>query len=108
MKQQIQKNRLCQKKQDNEFAKEKSHEKRIYRFKARILQFKDYQYFKVTTIPIILYRQEYFFIPSMKQKICISMDEETIKKAEELLHNGIYRNKSHLIEYALNKLMEEK
>lgn len=51
---------------------------------------------------------EYFFIPSMKQKICISMDEETIKKAEELLQNGIYRNKSHLIEYALNKLMDEK
>ena len=42
----------------------------------------------------------------MKVKVSISMDEETIKKVEERLQNSVYRNKSHLVEHAVKKLLE--
>jgi len=41
----------------------------------------------------------------MKQKVSISIEEDTIKKIEERLDDGIFRNKSHLIEYAVKKLL---
>jgi len=44
----------------------------------------------------------------MKQKISISIDENKIKKIEELLKNGKFRNKSHVLEYSLDRLLEEK
>ena len=43
----------------------------------------------------------------MKQKISVSVDEATVKKLDEILGNGIFRNKSHIIEYSVNKLSEE-
>lgn len=43
----------------------------------------------------------------MKQKISISMDEEKIKLIEEMLKEGRFRNKSHIIEYSLNKFLKE-
>jgi len=43
----------------------------------------------------------------MKQKISISIDEEKIKLIEEKLKEGVFRNKSHLIEYSLNKFLQE-
>jgi len=43
----------------------------------------------------------------MKQKISISIDEEKIKLLEKLLHDGKFRNKSHIIEYSLDKLLKE-
>lgn len=43
----------------------------------------------------------------MKQKMSISIEEEMIDKIEEKVSEGTFRNKSHVIEFALNKLMGE-
>lgn len=43
----------------------------------------------------------------MKQKISISIDEEKIKLIEEKLKEGRFRNKSHIIEYSLDKFLKE-
>ncbi len=42
----------------------------------------------------------------MKVKVSISIDEETLQKVGEKLANGTYRNKSHYIEYAVKRLLE--
>ena len=38
----------------------------------------------------------------MKVKLSISMDKETVKQIENELAAGLFRNKSHLIEYLVN------
>jgi Arc/MetJ-type ribon-helix-helix transcriptional regulator len=43
----------------------------------------------------------------MKQKISISIEEEKVKKLDELLKTSKFRNKSHVMEVALEKLLEE-
>lgn len=43
----------------------------------------------------------------MKQKLSISIDEEKIIKIEELINGCKFRNKSHVIEYSLNKFLQE-
>lgn len=43
----------------------------------------------------------------MKQKINVTIDEEKLRLAEKLLETGRYRNKSHIIEYSLTKLLNE-
>ena len=43
----------------------------------------------------------------MKLKISVSMEESTIRKVDEALRSNIFRNKSHFIEYATEKLLEE-
>ncbi len=35
------------------------------------------------------------------------MEEETIKLIDEILKEGRFRNKSHLIEYSLNRFLKE-
>jgi len=37
----------------------------------------------------------------MKTKLSISMDEKLLKEAEEAINEGRFRNKSHIVEYAL-------
>jgi len=44
----------------------------------------------------------------MKQKLSITVDEAVIKEIDESLSSGKYRNRSHVIEYAVKKLLEEK
>jgi metal-responsive CopG/Arc/MetJ family transcriptional regulator len=46
----------------------------------------------------------------MKKKISISMDEDALAELEKVLANtgGSFRNKSHLIEFAVTKLLKEK
>ena len=44
----------------------------------------------------------------MKQKLSISIDEEKIKIIENLLKEGMFRSKSHILEYSLNKFLKEK
>ncbi|MFA5174469.1 MAG: hypothetical protein WC438_04785 [Candidatus Pacearchaeota archaeon] len=44
----------------------------------------------------------------MKQKLSITIDEEKIKIIETLLKEGLFRNKSHVLEYSLNKFLKEK
>ncbi len=42
---------------------------------------------------------------SMKTKISITIDEATIHQIEERLKEGMFRNKSHIIEYSVQKLL---
>lgn len=41
----------------------------------------------------------------MKEKICISMDTETLLSIKEKVKRGIFRNKSHAIEFAVNEIL---
>ena len=43
----------------------------------------------------------------MKQKISISIEEEKVKELDELLKKSKFRNKSHIMEIALEKLLED-
>ena len=43
----------------------------------------------------------------MKQKLSITLDEKTIKMVEEALKEGLFRNKSHIVEFSLNKTLKE-
>lgn len=42
----------------------------------------------------------------MKQKINITIDEEKIIKINEILKKELFRNRSHVLEYALTKFLE--
>lgn len=44
----------------------------------------------------------------MKQKISISIEKETLERIEILLKNPNFRNKSHIVEIAVNKFCEDK
>lgn len=41
----------------------------------------------------------------MKQKLSITIEEETIKLLDEAIKEGVFRNKSHVVEYSLNKTL---
>tara|TARA_Y100000310_G_scaffold256113_1_gene263832 strand:+ start:6350 stop:6502 length:153 start_codon:yes stop_codon:yes gene_type:complete len=43
----------------------------------------------------------------MKQKLSVSLDENLLKIISELVNTGKFRNKSHLVEYSVNKVVEE-
>ena len=47
-------------------------------------------------------------ITNMKIKVSVSMEENTIKEVEQKVKNGIFRNKSHFIELATQKMLTEK
>lgn len=42
----------------------------------------------------------------MKSKLSITLDEETLLEIEKQLNSGRFRNKSHVVEYAVKKLLE--
>ena len=41
----------------------------------------------------------------MKQKLSVSIDEETVKDIEAKVAEGLFRNKSHYVEYAVKQMM---
>jgi len=43
----------------------------------------------------------------MKKKLSISIEEETIEKLDDYIIDGKFRNKSHVVEVAINKFMEK-
>lgn len=43
----------------------------------------------------------------MKQKISITVEENIITKIDDEVKKGIFRNKSHFIEFAINKFLVE-
>jgi len=43
----------------------------------------------------------------MKSKISITLDNETVEKISSEVASGRFRNKSHAVEYAVKKLLEE-
>ncbi len=44
----------------------------------------------------------------MKQKLSITIDRKTIKLIEESIKDGLFRNRSHVVEFSLNKTLKEK
>ena len=50
---------------------------------------------------------ESYPIRKMKQNLSIAIDGETIKLIEESIKEGLFRNKSHAIEFSLNKTLKE-
>lgn len=44
----------------------------------------------------------------MKQKISITIEEELSSALDKMLENNTFRNKSHLIELAIEQFMEGK
>ncbi len=42
----------------------------------------------------------------MKHKLSITMDEGTILRIRDKLRDGLFRNKSHFIEYAVQRFLE--
>ena len=51
--------------------------------------------------------KEYFSV-SMKFKTSVTFDEDTIYGIRKLIREGIFRNKSHVVEYAVKNLIREK
>lgn len=45
-------------------------------------------------------------IGSMKHKLSVSLDEELVQKIMSSLSTGKFRNKSHVVEFAVKKLLE--
>jgi Arc/MetJ-type ribon-helix-helix transcriptional regulator len=43
----------------------------------------------------------------MKYKLSISVDEATVLKVREGMRKGLFRNKSHAFEYAINEVLNE-
>ena len=43
----------------------------------------------------------------MKQKLSITIDGNTIKLLEKFIKEGRFRNKSHIIEYSINKFLNK-
>ena len=42
----------------------------------------------------------------MKKKLSISIEEDKIKLLERFIQSGKFRNKSHLIEYSIEKFLK--
>jgi len=42
----------------------------------------------------------------MKRKMSVSIEKETIELLEKLVKDGRFRNKSHLVEYSINKFLQ--
>jgi len=43
----------------------------------------------------------------MKQVFTVSIDEELVQKIREYSRNGSFRNKSHLVEEAVKRFLDE-
>ena len=43
----------------------------------------------------------------MKDKICISVERKTLLEIKDKLREGQFRNKSHMFEFAVKKMMRE-
>lgn len=44
----------------------------------------------------------------MKHKLSVTLDEELVQEIVKTLSTGKFRNKSHVVEYALKQLLEER
>lgn len=44
----------------------------------------------------------------MKQKLSITIESNIVQDLESCVREGSFRNKSHVVEFALNKLLREK
>jgi len=44
----------------------------------------------------------------MKKKLSITIEEQKICEIENQVKNGSFRNKSHFVEFAIDKFLEDK
>ncbi len=44
----------------------------------------------------------------MKQKLSITIEEKMVELLDKVIKEGTFRNKSHAIEFSLNKILKEK
>ncbi len=44
----------------------------------------------------------------MKQKLSVSIEEDIVKEIEDKVKGRLFRNKSHIIEYALYQFLRSK
>ncbi len=44
----------------------------------------------------------------MKRKISISIEESAVAELEKFVADGSFRNKSHIVEFAVRKFVKEK
>jgi len=44
----------------------------------------------------------------MKEKLSVTIDEKTMQLVEEAIKEGNFRNRSHVVEFSLNKILQEK
>ncbi|HLC65803.1 MAG TPA: ribbon-helix-helix domain-containing protein [Candidatus Nanoarchaeia archaeon] len=44
----------------------------------------------------------------MKQKLSITLDDDTVSLIEGLIQEGMFRNRSHAVEYSVRKLAGER
>ena len=44
----------------------------------------------------------------MKEKLSVTIDKKTIKLLEESIQEGLFRNKSHAVEYSITKTFKER
>ena len=42
----------------------------------------------------------------MKTKLSITIDEEKVSEINEIIKKGLFRNKSHVLEYSLIKFLD--
>ena len=45
-------------------------------------------------------------VGKMKQKLSVTLDEKLVHEIIKILSSGKFRNKSHVVEYAVKKLLE--
>ena len=43
----------------------------------------------------------------MKQKLSVSLNEDLLKLIDELVNTGKFRNKSHVVEFSVNKVIKD-
>ena len=43
----------------------------------------------------------------MKQKLSVSLEETLLKSIDKLVGTGKFRNKSHVVEFSVNKIIKE-
>lgn len=43
----------------------------------------------------------------MKEKMSVTIDEETLKLVEKAIKEGNFRNRSHVVEFSLMKVLQE-
>lgn len=52
--------------------------------------------------------KEHIMLPyTMKKKLSITIEEDKIRAIEDIIKNDSFRNKSHFIEMAVNKYLQE-
>ena len=43
----------------------------------------------------------------MKHRLSVTVNEETVRQIQDKLRSGLFRNKSHIVEHAINKFLRE-